>query len=360
MSLSVDAAVGSRGVDVALEVAEGETVALLGPNGAGKSTVLALAAGLLSPDRGQVVLDGRVLSDAGEPGRRDRLGRPGRGRTLVPPHDRRVSLLAQEPLLFPHLSVLDNVAFGPRSAGSGRHEARELARSWLAEVGAAELGDRRPVQLSGGQAQRAAVARALAATPSLLLLDEPMAALDVDVAPRLRQTLRHVLAERTVLMVTHDILDALLLADRVVVLDGGAVVEEGACARVLARPRSPFAARIAGLNLLRGRWNGTAVDAAEHRVEGRVGGPEPVTGDEAVAVFPPSAVSVYLETPHGSPRNSFPVTVTELEPQGGQIRVRAGRLSADVSVGAVSELDLAPGARVVFVVKAAEVAVYPT
>ncbi len=355
MSLVFDAAVDERAVDVALEVAHGETVALLGPNGAGKSTVLSVVAGHLVPDRGHVALDGRVLTSHGRRGER---------RAQVAPHDRRVSLLAQEALLFPHLSVLDNVAFGPRSTGSSRTEARELAHHWLTEVGVADLGGRRPAEISGGQAQRVAVARALAATPSLMLLDEPMAALDVDVAPQLRQTLRRVLGDRTVLLVTHDVLDALLLADRVVVLEDGAVVEQGPCAEVLSRPRSAFAARVAGLNMLRGTWRDGAVHVLRGgrpmRVEGIAAEPVPHDGEEAVAVFPPSAVSVFLEAPHGSPRNLVEVTLTDLEPQGGQVRVRADSLSADVSVRAVSDLDLAPGTRAVFVVKASEVAVYRT
>ncbi len=350
MSLELRATVADRGVDVAFEVAAGETVALLGPNGAGKSTVLAVAAGLLRPDRGGVRLDGRELT--GE-------------RRLVPPHDRRVALLAQDPLLFPHLSVLDNVAFGPRSRGQGRRASHAAARRWLQEVDAADLAERRPTEVSGGQAQRIAVARALAADPQLLLLDEPMAALDVAVAPALRQTLRRVLADRTVVLVTHDVLDALLLADRVVVLDGGRVVEEGPSAEVLARPRSPFAARIAGLNMVTGTWRDGAVHGAPGdgdgvAIRGLAADPGPQPGDRVVAVFRPAAVSVFREAPGGSPRNSLAVSVTDLEPHGDQVRVRAGHLAADVTVQSAAELDLAPGVRVVFAVKANEVSVYRT
>ena len=166
----------------------GETVAVLGPNGAGKSTLLSIIAGLLRPDAGRAELDGdRVLFDLGA----------GRAHLDAPPHPRGTALLAQEPLLFPHLSALDNVAFGPRSAGASSAAARETARHWLAEVDAAALADRRPGQLSGGQAQRVAVARALAADPELLLLDEPMAALDIHAAPLLRRLLKRVLAGRT-------------------------------------------------------------------------------------------------------------------------------------------------------------------
>ncbi|GAB6986486.1 sulfate/molybdate ABC transporter ATP-binding protein [Nocardioides pyridinolyticus] len=341
MTLELEATVADRDVEVALEVADGETLAVLGPNGAGKSTLLSVVAGLLRPDRGHVRLDGRVLTGDG---------------AFVPPHDRRVALLAQDPLLFPHLSVLENVAFGPRSRGAGRGPAREAAYRWLAEVGADDLADRRPGQVSGGQGQRIALARALAAEPRLLLLDEPMAALDVAVLPALRQTLKRVLAGRTTVLVTHDVLDALLLADRVVVMEGGRVVEAGPTADVLERPRSAFAARIAGLNMVSGAWH----DGGVGGIRGIATDPAPADGDPAVAVFRPSAVSVFREAPGGSPRNILPVTVTDLEPRGDQVRVRSGHLAADVTVQSAAELDLAPGTPVVFVVKANEVAVYRT
>ena len=350
MSLQLDALVTERAVDVSLEVADGETVAVLGPNGAGKSTLLAVAAGLLRPDTGRVVLDGIELTGPG---------------VWVAPHARRIALLAQDPLLFPHLSSLENVAFGPRSRGVRRREARELARSWLVEVGVGDLADRPPGELSGGQAQRVAVARALAADPRLLLLDEPMAALDVAVRPALRQSLRRMLADRTVVLVTHDVLDALLLADRVVVVDAGRVVEAGPTTEVLTRPRSAFTARIAGLNMVRGAWHDGAVAAPDgHVVQGLVTDPAPVEGDEVVAVFRPHAVSVFREPPGGSPRNSIRATVTDLEPLGDQVRVRAASdeqsLAADVTSLSAAELDLVPGASVVFSIKATEVSIYRT
>jgi molybdate transport system ATP-binding protein len=349
MTFELSATVRHRSLEVALSVGEHEVVALLGPNGAGKSTVLSVVAGLLRPDAGHASLNGRTLFHI------DPSDEP---RTWVPAHARGVALLAQEPLLFPHLSARDNVAFGPRSAGRSRRESRDIAETWLAEVDATPLGDRRPAQLSGGQAQRVAVARALATDPGLLLLDEPMAALDVAVAPALRQMLRRVLADRSVVIVTHDVLDALLLADRVLVLEDGHVVEEGPTTQVLARPRSAFAARIAGLNMVRGTYDGRGVRSrdglhieglAEDRVD---------PGDNAVAVFRPSAVGVYTRPPGGSPRNVIDVTVTELEPHGDQVRVRTADLSADVTVAAVADLDLAPTRTVVFAVKASEVAIY--
>ncbi|MQW75806.1 ATP-binding cassette domain-containing protein [Nocardioides sp. dk4132] len=341
--LEVDVRVDDRDLEAALSLAPGETLAVLGPNGAGKSTLLATVAGLLRPDRGRVRIGGREVSGP---------------RTWLAPHQRRVALLSQDPLLFPHLDVLDNVAFGPRSAGTGRRAAREVAHRWLVEVGVEDLASRRPASLSGGQAQRVAVARALAAEPDLLLLDEPMAALDVSVAPALRQVLRRVLAERSTVLVTHDVLDALLLADRVVVLDGGRVVEDGATTEVLTRPRSAFAARVAGLNLLSGRWEDGVRTPEGRLVHGSVVGPQPAPGQEVVAVFRPEAVSVFDHDPGGSPRNVFEATITELEPVGGVVRVRAGALAADVTTRAVPDLDLVPGSRATFTVKATEVSVY--
>ena len=346
MSLEFAATVEDRGLDVSFEVATGETVALLGPNGAGKSTVLSVIAGLLRPDSGRVVLDGRALLSSTD-------------RVDVAPHQREVALLAQDPLLFPHLSVRENVAFGPRSRGRSRPESRTAADAWLERVGAADLADRKPGQVSGGQGQRIAVARALAAEPHLLLLDEPMAALDVAVTPALRQTLRQVLADRTTVLVTHDVLDALLLADRVIVIDGGRVVEEGLSREVLARPRSAFAAQLAGLNLLSGTWAGDHVVLTDGAaLHGVVAGPEPEVGDAVVASFRPHAVAVYLERPVGSPRNAFATTINDLEPLGDLIRVRADQLSADVTAHSVAALDLVPGMAVQLTVKATEVAIY--
>lgn len=349
MSLTAQARIEARGLDISIDVADGEKVAILGPNGAGKSSVLKVVAGLLRPDRGFATLDGITLYD---------IGRAGQPTVWRPAHARGTALLAQDPLLFPHLSVTDNVAFGPRSGGSSRPESRAIAHAWLEQVDAVELAGRKPAQLSGGQAQRIAVARALAADPRLLLLDEPMAALDVAVVPALRQMLRRVLADRSAVIVTHDVLDALLLADRVIVIEDGRVVEDGPTKTVLDRPRSPFAARIAGLNLVAGAVHGTSVRSAhgtavEGIADGRLN-----DGTPAVAVFSPSAVSVHLSAPGGSPRNVIAARITEIEPLGDRMRVRTEELTADITPAAVAALDLAPGTDVLLVVKANEVAIY--
>ena len=344
-------------LDVAVAAAPGEVVAVLGPNGAGKSTLLAVLAGLLRPDAGHVRVGRRVLTDVA-------------AGVHVPAHRRGVGLLAQQALLFPHLSALANVAFGPRAQGVPRHAAHERARELLAAVDAAPFADRRPDQLSGGQQQRVALARALAAGPDLLLLDEPLAALDVDATPAVRALLRRTLrdGDRTAVLVTHSALDALVLADRVVVLTDGRVVEEGPAREVLARPCSPFAARVAGLDLVPGTACAEGLKTDDGFVV--VGHAETtVDGEPAVAVFPPAAVAVFAGHPHGSPRNVVPVRLAAVEPHGDLVRLRARRhetgpawadgLAADVTPGALVDLPVEPGAELWFAVKAAEVAIHP-
>lgn len=345
MSLRLEATITDRDIDVTFDVADGETVAILGPNGAGKSSVLAAIAGILRPDAGRATLDGDILFDSD---------------VWKPAHARGTALLSQDALLFPHLNVADNVAFGPRSNGHTRSESRTTADRWLEEVDASDLADRRPSELSGGQAQRIGVARALAAEPRLLLLDEPMAALDITVVPAMRQVLKRVLADRTAVIVTHDVLDAALLADRVIVMESGRIVEQGATTEVLTRPRSQFGASIAGLNLLAGVGAKGSVRTANGTVVEGLNTDPIADGEPVVAVFSPSTVGVYLQPPSGSPRNVFPATITELEPIGAQVRVRTAELSADVTVSAVAELELMPGTEVFLSVKASEVAIYAT
>lgn len=369
MRLDLRAVLPERGIDVAFEVAPGETVALLGPNGAGKSTVVSLIAGLLHPQAGRAELGGTTLFDV-EQGKR------------LPPHLRGTALLAQEALLFPHLSAEENVAFGPRSSGTPRRQARAAARHWLGQTDAAEFAARKPAQLSGGQAQRVALARALAAEPSLLLLDEPMAALDVHAAPLLRRLLSRVLVDRSALIVTHDVLDALTLADRVLVMQDGRIVEEGPPSQVLRRPRSRFTASLAGLNLVAGTRSGDCFMAPGFELQGCPDGPTGPHPDGAkwLAAFSPSSVSVSLAEPdsasgagavsgpasasvstagQGGTGNVLKATVTELEPHGDRIRVRAGELAADIAPAEAACLSLLPGQEVFFTLDPAAVALYP-
>lgn len=343
MSLECSARIAARNFDLRFSLPAGETVAVMGENGAGKSTLLSVLAGLIRPDHGSAVLNGRTLYDDGE---------------WLAPHARGIALLAQDALLFPHLSVLENVAFGPRSAGVPRGAAGEAARYWLREVDAADLADRRPASLSGGQAQRVAVARALAAEPALLLLDEPLAALDISVAPVLRRTLRRVLEGRSAIIVTHDIVDALLLADRVVIVDSGRIVEDGPARLVLEQPRSSFTAGLAGVNLMTGKTVPGGLLTSDGIRLSVLRDQDLPAGEEAAAIFSPRAVAVHSVPPTGSPRNVLAVTITDLERHGGRTTVRANHLSAEITTASAAELDLVPGAKVFFSVKSAEVSIY--
>ena len=348
MGLEFHAVLESRGFEASFTLEPGQTLAVLGPNGAGKSTLLAIIAGLLKPDSGRAMLGGRALFDLCSP-----------RHTWVAPHSRATALLAQEPLLFPHLDALENVAFGPRSQGASKPASRATARQWLHATDTLALARRRPAQLSGGQAQRVAVARALAAGPDLLLLDEPMAALDIHAAPLMRRLLKHVLAGRNAIIVTHDVLDALMLANAVIVMEHGRITEAGATREVLNKPRSGFAAGLAGLNLLTGVARTEGIETSYGLVSGTA--EETLSpGDPAAAAFRPSAVSVYLDPPHGSPRNLLRATITDLEPHGDAVRVRAGELAADITPAALAELGLVPGMRAFFVLKATAVTIYAT
>lgn len=237
--LAARIAVADRDVDVSVTVPAGRTLAIVGANGSGKSTILDALAGLVPLTAGHVRLGDRTLAEPAR--RRD-----------VAPHLRGVARLGQDPLLFPHLSLRGNVAFGLRAAGIRRREARAEALHWLDRTGVSELADRRPAQVSGGQAQRAAVSRALAVRPALSLWDEPFAALDIDAAPLLRTMLARELAGRTAVLVTHDLADVAVLADRVLVLERGRVAQDAAAADFLASPAAGFAERLSAAERLPG------------------------------------------------------------------------------------------------------------
>lgn len=353
-SVCVQAALEQRGIQFDLALDDGEVLAVLGPNGAGKSSLLLMIAGLLRPDHGRIALGESVVTDTS-------------AGVFVAAHARGVAMLSQQALLFPHMSAVANVAYAPRCKGQSRSAARATAQRWLEAVDAGHLADRRPAQLSGGQAQRVAAARALAAEPQVLLLDEPISALDVTAAPALRRLLRDVLRRerRTAIIVTHDLLDALAIADKVVVLERGRVVESGPVRTVLASPRTAFTARIAGVNLIPGVVTapGTIRTAGGIDISG-VGDLE--SGASAVALFRPSAVAVHLDPPHASPRNVFKETIAEMDIHGTAVRIRgadqpdgSAGLAADITAASAADLDLAPGQTVYFVVKAQEVELHP-
>jgi molybdate transport system ATP-binding protein len=348
--VSVEASIGidlaGFGLDAELSIDDGSVVALLGPNGAGKTTALRVLAGLRALDRGLVRIDGETLDDPA-------------ARVFCQPEDRRVGVVFQDYILFPHLDARQNVAFGLRSRGRNRPEAAALADEWLDRVGLAGRARSRPAQLSGGEAQRVALARALAPAPRLLLLDEPLAALDAGTRVDLRRELgRHLAAiPGSTLVITHDPVDALALADRVVVLEEGRVVQAGTIADVTRRPRSSYVARLIGTNLLRGQARGhrLVLDGAELTLADEAQGP-------SLAVIAPAAVSLHTRAPEGSPRNQWEATVGGLERLGDRVRVQLigpVPLVAEVTPGAVADLGLVDGRPVWAVVKATEIATYP-
>jgi molybdate transport system ATP-binding protein len=290
------------------------------------------------------------------------LDDPGAG-VFVPPAARAVGYVPQDHVLFPHLSALDNVAFGLRARGASRSAARVAAADWLARLGLAERADARPPALSGGEAQRVALARALAVEPQLLLLDEPLAALDARTRPHVRAELRRHLAAfgGARLLVTHDPVDAAVLADRLVVVEGGRVVQEGTVVEVTRRPASRYVADLVGVNLLHGTAAGDRTVRLESGAELAVADRVPA-GALTVAIRP-RAVSLHRARPEGSPRNAWPTTVVDVAADRGDDRVRVELhgdvdLVAEVTPGAVAELALGPGQQVWAAVKAVDVECY--
>ncbi|MEV7050155.1 ABC transporter permease [Streptomyces anulatus] len=321
------------------------TIAVVGPNGAGKTTLLRALLGLTP--RAHAVLR---LGDSDV--------------TALPPHRRGVAWVPQDGALFPHLSALANTAYGLRAHGVPRAEARREAQGWLDRLGVGHLAHRKPAQLSGGQAQRVALARALAARPRLLLLDEPLAALDQTTRARVRHTLRGHLADfgGVCLIVTHDPVEAVSLADRVLVLEDGRALQDEPPAEVTRHPRSPWVARMLGRNA----WPGTATaDGLALEGGGHLVVAEPLpAGTDALAVIAPEAVSVHRERPTGSPRNVWPGTVREITSGGSRLRLlitsaEAPDLVAEITPGAAAELGIADGSTVWTSVKATEATVVP-
>ena len=346
---------GQFSLRLTASVAPGEVVAVLGPNGAGKSTLLRALAGLVELTDGSIRLDGAVLDDAATD-------------TWVPPEQRPVGIVFQDYRLFPHLDVLDNIAFAPRSMGASRAASRATAREWVGRLGLTELAHHRPGQLSGGQAQRVALARSLAADPRLLLLDEPLAALDARTRLDVRTALRAHLEQFAgpVVVVTHDPIDAMVIADRIIVIEQGRVVQEGTPAEVARHPATDYVARLVGLNL----YAGTR-DPASAVVNLDGGGtltvsPTPGTDADArrlLVALPPGAVSLFT-TPveNTSARNVWTGAVTGIELLGDRVRVEVtGSPSClvDITPAALADLGLERGTPVWLTAKATETIAYP-
>ncbi|WP_371592291.1 ABC transporter permease [Streptomyces virginiae] len=327
--------------ELTLDAEPGTTIAVVGENGAGKTTLLRALLGLTPRAHAELRLGDTDV-------------------TALPPHERQVAWVPQDGALFPHLTAVANTAYGLRARGVPRAQARREALAWLDRLGVLHLADRRPAQLSGGQAQRVALARALAARPRLLLLDEPLAALDQTTRARVRHTLRTHLAGfgGVCLIVTHDPVEAVSLADRVLVLADGRALQDAPPAEVTRHPRSPWVARMLGRNA----WPGTAsADGLTLAAGGRLVVAEALPeGAKALAIIAPEAVSVYTDRPGGSPRNVWPGTVREITAVGSRLRVlvasdTAPDLVAEITPDAAAELGLVDGASVWTSVKATEV-----
>jgi len=347
LDANVELRLGTLDLAVELRVADGETVAVLGPNGAGKTTLLRALAGLVPLHSGQISIDDRAV-DA-----------PATG-CFVVPERRSIGVVFQDYLLFPHLTVLENVAFGLRSRHVPRAEARRRSREWLERVDLADRAQVKPRELSGGQQQRVALARALVIEPRLLLLDEPLAALDVGTRTELRRDLRTQLASfaGARILVTHELLDAVALADRLVVLENGRVAQEGTVSEVSAQPRSRYVADLVGINLFRGTGH-------DHTVEldrgGAVVTADVVVGSVYVAIQPHS-VSLHRSPPEGSPRNIWPGRVRGTDLLGDRVRIHLDGpvpLVAEVTTAAVGDLGLVDTVEVWASVKATDIAIYP-
>lgn len=353
----VKAGIKERNVTVQCAFPAGLITAIVGPNGAGKSTILGMISGLLAPDSGEVRSGDAVFADASR---------------SLPPHQRPVAMLTQKPLLFPHLSVLENVAFGPRARHRSREEARRIARQELAAVGALELADRPATALSGGQSQRVAIARALATHPQVVLLDEPFSALDVETAAKLREVLSKRLRQEprpTVIFVTHDPLDVWMLADHVVAIENGHLIGEGTVVEMLDQPATKFLENLSGMNLLAGvieeSGEVATIDAGGVKLTGLWQGkhhPGPQT--PALTAFAPQSVALFETAVSGSPRNTWPARVTDITPRGAvqwiSLELDGGQsIQAVLTPQAVSALQLAPGSPIFAEVKATQITVYP-
>jgi len=334
-------------LDTAFTVASGEVLALLGPNGSGKSTTLRALMGLLPLAGGRIVLDGTVLEDPAE-------------KVKVPPEQRPIGLMFQDYLLFPHLSAVENVAFGLRAKGTDKKVARNKATETMARLGLDGLAEAKPGSMSGGQQQRVAMARALVTEPKLLLLDEPLAALDVSTKTDVRRLLREVLrrSHAANVLVTHDLLDAVALGDRMVVIQDGGIVQTGTPAEVTARPRSRYVADLVGVNLLRGTAHGTVLEVDGG---GQLTCAELATGP-VLASIPPTGVSVSRQRPEGNKENTWPGQISAVDLMGDRVRVRIDgtpEITAEVPPAAVDELKLDDGGKLWAVVDPAAITVYP-
>lgn len=332
-------------LDMSLSIPPGRTAALLGPNGAGKSTAVACIAGLRPIDDGQIVLAGEPLDDPGSD-------------LFVPPEARRVGVVFQDYLLFPHLTVFENIAFGLRARGVRRGDLAARVEQFMEKVGLSGLGDRMPDRLSGGQSQRVALARALIIEPKLLLLDEPLSALDVTTRAQLRRSLAEHLEEfrGPRLLITHDPTEAFLLADQIHVVEGGVITQTGSPNDIRLKPRTSYAADLAGANLIMGTAGNGVIATNSHQLQiadSFVAGP-------VLATIAPKAISIHRQRPGGSPRNTWMTTIDLIEHLGERVRLMTGEplpLTVEITEQSSLELNLAAGQSVWVSIKATEIGI---
>ncbi len=327
-------------LDIELAIAPGETVALLGHNGAGKSTTVEAIAGLARVSAGQIAVNGRVLDDGGN--------------IFVSPAQRKVGVVFQDYLLFDHLSVQENLGFGATEA-----KATRVAE----QLGISDLLSMSPRQLSGGQQQRVALGRALAIEPDLLLLDEPLAALDVETRTATRRTLAEHLRQfqGPKLLITHDPADAFLLADRIYMMENGRITQSGTAEEIRQKPATSYAAAVAGTNLLHGTNDNGTLTLADHPHTLQTSDVQ-MAGDVLITIHP-RAVSLHPAQPHGSPRNTWLTTVAAVEPLGDTTRILLAAplpISVDITPASTASLGLAPGVQIWASVKATEIRASPT
>jgi molybdate transport system ATP-binding protein len=356
MTLAVDvtAARGAFEVRAAFEAEASRTIALLGPNGSGKSTLVSTIAGLVPPIEGTIALDGVLLDDPAK-------------QVYVPPERRPIGVVFQDLLLFPHLSATENVAFPLRARGMPKPEARERASELLTRLGLANRIAARPRDLSGGEAQRVALARALVVEPALLLLDEPLSALDVGARMRVRELIQDELASfgGVRVIVTHDPVEASILAEQLVLLEDGRVTQIGTPEEIRSAPRSRYAADLVGVNAVRGVLE--PIGGGAGRLISSEGAlvvpwPEWYVGGEVVGIVRPIDVTLWPDRPEGSARNVLSGRVTSVAIEGDRARVRlatAPPLVAEVTLGSVERLRLRSGVEVWASFKAVEVELLP-
>lgn len=327
----------SRGdftLDIDTTISSGTVTAVLGPNGSGKSTLLRTLAGLQEINSGEIRFGDRIVNAAPS--------------IHVSPQKRSVGVVFQDYALFPHLTVEQNIAFGPRSLGASKKEAQTQSRAQMNSLGITQLANRKPGQISGGQGQRVALARALATQPDVLLLDEPLAALDAQTRESVRTELdRHIKAfAGCVVFVTHDPLDAMLLADRVIVLENGVITQDGTPSELAMRPATSYVATLMGVNLIRGNAHagvlhvdgGGVIQIPQHSLEG-----------EVLAVLRPESITLHINEPEGSARNVWQGTVSGLAPMHDRIRVSVEAsppVVATITHSALADLKLAVGASI--------------